>query len=107
MIGNVRITTPIDDDDKTYEKQFFRTSIDVEKLLKGVQGNFVMKVFLENFFQSIDFEPKFPMKKVRIKYFLENTKENNSRGSTELRTSQLLIDLSHFQYPRRALLRSA
>lgn len=66
MIGHVRITTPMDDDDKIYAKPFFSTSVDVSKLLKGVQGNFVLKVFLENFFKSIDFEPKLPMKKVRF-----------------------------------------
>lgn len=66
MSGHVRITTPMNDDDKTYEKEFFRTSVDVEKLMKGVQGNFVIKVFLENFLKSIEFEPKFPMNKVRF-----------------------------------------
>lgn len=46
-------------------KDFFRTTVDLQKLFKGAQGSFVAKVLMENFFTSIDFEPKFPFEKVR------------------------------------------
>lgn len=55
---------PADGNDKNYEKEFLRTSLDVQKFFNGVQGSFLTKNIMETFFKSIDFEPKFPFKKV-------------------------------------------
>lgn len=64
MMVQLKIMVPADENDKSFQKQFFKTSIDVQKLFNGVQGSFVLKVIMENFFKSIDFEPKFPLPKV-------------------------------------------
>lgn len=64
MMMQLKIMVPADDNDKSFQKEFFRTSIDVQKLFNGIQGNFIVKVMMENFFKSIDFEPKFPLQKV-------------------------------------------
>lgn len=52
-------------DDKTCEKDFYRTTIDLKKLFGGGKGSFVAKIFMENFFATIDFDAKFPFKQVR------------------------------------------
>lgn len=64
MMVRVKINLALDENDRSYQKQFFQTSVDVKRLLDGVQGNFVIKMFMENLYKSIDFEPKFPFKKV-------------------------------------------
>lgn len=64
MMVQLKLMVPSDDNDKSFQKEFFRTSIDVQKLFNGVQGNFIVKVIMENFFKSIDFEPKLPFPKV-------------------------------------------
>lgn len=66
-VFNFKIYRPEFPNDQNFQKEFFRTSIDVESFFKGVQGNFVSRVVLENFVSSIDFEPKFPLKQVRRK----------------------------------------
>lgn len=56
---------PENEKDEKYKREFFRTSVDVAKFFNGVGGsNFIMKVIMETVLKSIDFEPKFPMKKV-------------------------------------------
>lgn len=64
MVVQVKINIALDKNDKEMTKEFIKTSVDVGKLMSGVQGNFIFKVFLENFFKSIDFEPKLPFPKV-------------------------------------------
>lgn len=75
MMVHVKINFALDKNDKTYQREFFQTSVDVKRLQDGVQGSFVIKMFLENFYKSIDFEPKFPLKKVR-KISIISFKEN-------------------------------
>jgi hypothetical protein len=64
----VRMTVklPENDEDKRYQRQLFQTSIDVAKFFKGQGGNYITNAILGNFFTSIDFEPKFPMPKVKF-----------------------------------------
>lgn len=74
LMAHVKINVPADENDKVYQKEFLRTSIDVKRLFDGVQGNFIFKVFMENFMKSFEVEPKFPLRKVKqtyiIKYFI-------------------------------------
>lgn len=64
VIVKVSINIPEDNSDKNFRREFFRTSIDVEKIFDGIQGNFASRAFMENFYKSIDFEPKMPLEKV-------------------------------------------
>lgn len=66
MVSTVKISVPENKKDKSFRKEVFKTSIDMDKLFNGVQGTYFAKVLLENYFTSINFEPKFPLKKVRI-----------------------------------------
>lgn len=60
----VKVNLPIDQRDKTYQREILQTNVDVEKLLNGITGNFVMQAFMENFLDCIDFEPKLPFRAV-------------------------------------------
>lgn len=44
----------------------WKTVVDFEKLLNDRFGNLFFKIFMDNFAESIDFEPKFPMLPVSI-----------------------------------------
>lgn len=60
-----KISIPENDMDQNYKKVLLKTSIDIAKLLNGTRGSFLTQAVMENFHKSIDFEPKFPMKKVK------------------------------------------
>lgn len=60
------LNVPLYENDKDYQKEIFRASIDAEKMLKGIQKSYFTKVLMENYFKAIDFELKFPFKKVNI-----------------------------------------
>lgn len=49
-----------DDNDKEYTNILLKTSVNVCNLSKGVIGNFVTKVLMENFKKSANFEMKCP-----------------------------------------------
>lgn len=68
-----KIYAPEDKNDKTYRRIFFQTTVDAARLLRGIEGNFVIKVFMENFLKCLDFKPKFPLKPVSsLKFSHEN-----------------------------------
>lgn len=62
----VKVNLPIDKRDTNYQREILKTNVDVDKLFKGVTGNFVMQAFMEKYLDCIDFEPKFPWRAVRI-----------------------------------------
>lgn len=64
MIVSLKIAE--DENDTVFRRELFKGTMDVEKLLKGNFGSFFMKIFMENYFKSIDFEPKLPFKKVNL-----------------------------------------
>lgn len=70
----IKIDLPEDENDKNYRREYFKTSIDCEKLAKGIHGNYMIKGLAEQYLKHIDFELKFPMKKVIIKQRLVNLK---------------------------------
>lgn len=56
---------PESSDDNNYEKLYFRTKINGMKFLKGVRGNYLIALLVDMILKSLDFEFKFPLKKVR------------------------------------------
>lgn len=59
---------PDDKNDDEYKREFFKTSIDAQKILKGIYGNYVTESIMENFVKSINFDTKFPIKKVKKRF---------------------------------------
>lgn len=63
---HIKVNFPDDPEDKNYSREFMKTSVDVRKILEGAGGNFLVRSFMENIYKSIDFELKFPIKKVSV-----------------------------------------
>lgn len=59
----VKVMLP--DKSDTYNVEILNSVIDCKKLLNGIQGNFLAKSIMENLMKSVDFDLKFPFKKVR------------------------------------------
>lgn len=62
---HIKVNTPANDKDDECRKEFMKTTINTKKLMNGAQGNFIVRTFLENIHNSIDFTPTLPMKAVR------------------------------------------
>jgi hypothetical protein len=60
----IAVHSPKYEGDANYQKQLFKTTFDFVKALNGVNGNFMTKALFEKALESIDFEFKFPVKKV-------------------------------------------
>jgi hypothetical protein len=60
----IALNIPKYEGDVNYQKQFFKTTFDAVKALNGVNGNFLTKTLFEKALESIDFQVKFPVKKV-------------------------------------------
>jgi len=61
MTVYIKVNLPLDDNDREYKKQIFSTSLDAEKALNGVGGNFINNLFAEGPLKSFEPVPKFPM----------------------------------------------
>lgn len=70
----MRIKMPQDESDKLFQREFMRTTIDVDKLFSGVEGSFVVRVFMEKFASTLDFDLKFPFLPVSRSMILKNNK---------------------------------
>jgi hypothetical protein len=64
-----KVMTQIDENDKNYERELFRTNVDFGKMMKGIQGNFFLRSFMEAYTKSVDFELKLPFEKVKSQYY--------------------------------------
>jgi Protein of unknown function (DUF1091) len=53
-----------DKNDRNYERQLIKTTVNVCKMSQGVLGDFLAKMIMENIHEFIDFEFKCPFKKV-------------------------------------------
>jgi hypothetical protein len=62
--ADVKIMTQMNKDDKNFERELFKTNLDVGKAFKGIHGNFFVRGFFENYAKSADFELKLPFQKV-------------------------------------------
>lgn len=63
-----KINVPENEHDKSYQKTFLKTVIDVEKAIKGISGNFLVQKIGESFFEAKDFDLIFPIKKVSANF---------------------------------------
>lgn len=61
----VTIFLPEDENDTRYRRVFLRSTIDVNRMLKNMEGSFFVKALMENFLKSIDFPPQLPLGPVR------------------------------------------
>lgn len=50
-----------DRNDKDCQIEILNTVIDAGKFLKGMQGHFALRNFLNNILKTMDFDPKFPL----------------------------------------------
>lgn len=64
LIMYLRVNTREDKYDEDFRKPFFRTVVDVKKLLTGTYGNYIATTLMDGIKKSTDFELKFPFKKV-------------------------------------------
>ena len=60
----VKVSLPEKPGDNQYRRELMSTVVDVEKLSKGIYSNGLLRVLMENFHKSINYELKFPLKKV-------------------------------------------
>jgi len=52
--------------DKMYQIELIKATFDANQIFKNVKGNIFFKSILNNFVKALDFDPKFPMKKVSM-----------------------------------------
>lgn len=63
------MNVPESENDQNYRREYFKSSVDVEKIFDGKFGSFIVKSFMENFIKSMEFVPKFPFEKVLKRSF--------------------------------------
>lgn len=61
MKSYLTIRLPTDKNDRTFQKELMKTSIDVGKIFSGNAGNFFIKGILDNLLKAIDFKPILPI----------------------------------------------
>lgn len=66
MLVYITIKMPEDETDKTYRKEFMKSTFDVSRILNGIYGSPVVSVFMSNFLKSCDFELKMPFPPVKV-----------------------------------------
>lgn len=64
MIIYGRFNIPESSGDREYKKEVLQSVIDVDRLFRGVGTNFISKSVIEEFGKTMNFERKFPIKKV-------------------------------------------
>lgn len=60
----MRLNVPENSNDKDFKKELFRFTFEVAKLFKDGYTNFMSKILMERLRETVDFELKFPFKKV-------------------------------------------
>lgn len=63
-----RFNIPENTDDKYYKREILKTTVDIDKLFKGIATNFITKSIMKDLEGNLNFEPKFPLKKVRADF---------------------------------------
>jgi hypothetical protein len=64
IILHLKVSMPLDGDDKYYGRELFKTSLNFERILNGIQESKMAKIFTDSITKSANIEPKFPLKKV-------------------------------------------
>jgi hypothetical protein len=60
----ITIKLPKTPTDKNFQKEFFKTSVDVEKTASGIQNNYITSAVINSMFKTEDKPFKFPIQKV-------------------------------------------
>lgn len=60
-----RLNTPKDDGDEEFTKELLRVTVDGVKLFNHGYNNYLVKMVMDSILANIDWEPKFPLPKVR------------------------------------------
>lgn len=53
--------------DTDCSKMIYKSSIEIDKILENTRGNMFVNSAMENMYKSLDFELKFPMRKVKFR----------------------------------------
>lgn len=61
-----KVLVPESNDEERYTREYFRSSVDVGRVVKAIKGNTFIRMIAESLASSFDFELKFPMKRVRM-----------------------------------------
>jgi hypothetical protein len=69
LIAQLRVNMPAGPNDKNYEKEWLKMTLDFDKIQQQKESNFMMKIVMENLEKAIDFELKLPFKKVRVEMY--------------------------------------
>lgn len=69
MFCLVELRLPEGSSDQNFQRSFFKTSLDVNKVIKGVRGNQLISFIYDKISESVDFEMKFPLKPVSVYQF--------------------------------------
>lgn len=64
MLLYITLKMPEEETDKTYRKEFMKSTFDVSRILNGIYGSPIVSVFMRNFLKSCDFELKMPFSPV-------------------------------------------
>lgn len=59
-----RVSIPENRDDKYFKKEILSTTVDIDKIFKGIATNFITKSIINDLQANLNFEPKFPLKRV-------------------------------------------
>lgn len=59
-----RFNIPESSSDREYKKEVLTSVVDIDKIFKGIATNFVAKTVVEEFGKTMNFDRKFPIKKV-------------------------------------------
>lgn len=70
MLAYVKVKLAEDENDRECRREFLRTIVDVEKLNKGAQANFLVKAYMENIRRFMDFDIKLPLQPVSCAFSL-------------------------------------
>jgi len=64
ILATIGIYVPSGPKDKNYDVEFFKVTVDVERLFKHLKGNFATKEIVKKVIKSMDFPIDFPWKAV-------------------------------------------
>lgn len=65
LVATLKVKIPENGDDQNYQREIFKTSVDVGKFFQGVQGSLLMKILYEGYQKSINRPFIIPLPKVK------------------------------------------
>lgn len=81
LLVQMRMFLPDDKNADNYNRMYFDAGVDVSKIAKSLKGNTLMRMVAAQLIESMDFELKFPWKKVSsVVSFLNDSFSLSSQG---------------------------